>query len=38
MSFIPNQFAEDDGEQRITMAFNALPDGIDSWGYTVHFS
>jgi len=29
----PNQ-----GERRITMSFNAIPGGLDSWGYTVKFS
>ncbi|NUZ06072.1 TIGR02466 family protein [Piscinibacter koreensis] len=28
----PNQ-----GERRITMAFNAIPSGLDSWGYSVKF-
>jgi uncharacterized protein (TIGR02466 family) len=29
----PNQ-----GERRITMAFNAIPGGLDSWGYRIRFS
>jgi uncharacterized protein (TIGR02466 family) len=28
----PNQ-----GERRITMSFNAIPDGLDSWGYAIKF-
>lgn len=26
------------GEQRVSMAFNAIPDQLDSWGYKVRFS
>jgi len=26
------------GERRITMAFNAIPARLDSWGYTISFS
>jgi hypothetical protein len=26
------------GERRITMSFNAIPGGLDSWGYGVKFS
>ena len=29
----PNQ-----GERRITLSFNAIPSGLDSWGYAVKFS
>jgi hypothetical protein len=29
----PNQ-----GERRITLSFNAIPGGLDSWGYTIKFS
>ena len=29
----PNQ-----GERRITMSFNAIPSGLDSWGYKISFS
>jgi hypothetical protein len=25
------------GERRITLSFNAIPDGLDSWGYKVKF-
>jgi hypothetical protein len=28
----PNQ-----GERRITMSFNAIPNGLDSWGYAIKF-
>jgi hypothetical protein len=28
----PNQ-----GERRITMSFNAIPGGLDSWGYAIKF-
>lgn len=37
-SYMLHEVPKNEGEQRITMAFNALPDRIDSWGYTVHFS
>jgi hypothetical protein len=26
------------GERRITLAFNAIPARLDSWGYTIGFS
>jgi hypothetical protein len=26
------------GERRITLAFNAIPLRLDSWGYVVRFS
>jgi uncharacterized protein (TIGR02466 family) len=26
------------GERRITMAFNAIPTGLESWGYRIGFS
>jgi len=26
------------GERRITLAFNAIPTGLDSWGYRIQFS
>jgi hypothetical protein len=29
----PNQ-----GERRITLSFNAIPGGLESWGYGIKFS
>jgi len=26
------------GERRITMSFNGIPTGLDSWGYKISFS
>ncbi|MGF1502350.1 MAG: TIGR02466 family protein [Paracoccaceae bacterium] len=37
-SFMLHEVPKNQGEQRITMAFNALPDRLDSWGYQVRFS
>jgi hypothetical protein len=25
------------GDRRITMAFNAIPTGLESWGYKISF-
>ena len=35
---IPDTVPPNAGERRITLAFNAIPARLDSWGYTVGFS
>ena len=37
-SYLLHEVPRNEGAQRITMAFNALPDRLDSWGYTVRFT
>jgi hypothetical protein len=27
-----------EGERRITLSFNAIPGGLESWGYKMSFS
>ena len=36
-SYLLHEVPRNQGGQRITMAFNAIPDRLDSWGYTVSF-
>lgn len=36
-SYLLHEVPKNEGGRRITMAFNALPDRLDSWGYTVRF-
>lgn len=37
-SYLMHAVPPNAGERRITMAFNAIPARIESWGYTVRFS
>jgi uncharacterized protein (TIGR02466 family) len=37
-SFLMHAVPPNEGEQRITMALNAIPAQLDSWGYTIKFS
>ena len=36
-SYLLHEVPRNAGGQRITLAFNAIPDRLDSWGYTVSF-
>lgn len=37
-SYLLHAVPPNPGERRITMAFNAIPAGVDSWGYKIAFS
>ncbi|MCG8443909.1 MAG: 2OG-Fe(II) oxygenase family protein [Caulobacterales bacterium] len=37
-SYMLHEAPKNEGGERITMALNALPDRLDSWGYSVRFS
>ena len=37
-SYLMHAVPPNPGERRITMAFNAIPTRLDSWGYAVQFS
>lgn len=37
-SYLMHAVPPNRGERRISMAFNAIPARLDSWGYVVHFS
>ncbi len=37
-SYMLHEVPRNQGQQRITMAFNAVPDRLDSWGYTIGFT
>ncbi len=37
-SYLMHAVPPNPGERRITLAFNAIPTRLDSWGYTVGFS
>lgn len=36
-SYLLHAVPQNRGERRLTMAFNAIPNGLDSWGYRVEF-
>jgi uncharacterized protein (TIGR02466 family) len=36
-SYVLHAVPANRGERRITLSFNAIPDGLDSWGYKVRF-
>jgi hypothetical protein len=36
-SYLMHAVPTNPGERRITMAFNAIPTGLDSWGYKIAF-
>lgn len=37
-SYLYHEVPKNQGEQRITIAFNAIPDRLDCWGYQVKFA
>jgi len=37
-SYLMHAVPPNEGERRITLAFNAIPARLDSWGYAVNFS
>ena len=37
-SYLLHEVPRNQGAQRITMAFNAIPDRLDSWGYSIGLS
>jgi hypothetical protein len=37
-SYLMHAVPPNGGERRITLAFNAIPTSLDSWGYTIKFS
>ena len=37
-SYVLHTVPPNEGERRITLSFNAIPGGLDSWGYTIKFS
>ena len=37
-SYLMHAVPPNAGERRITLAMNAIPSGLDSWGYTIKFS
>lgn len=36
-SYLYHEVPRNQGEQRITLAFNAIPDSLDCWGYRIQF-
>jgi uncharacterized protein (TIGR02466 family) len=37
-SYLYHEVPKNQGEQRITVAFNAIPDSLDCWGYRINFT
>lgn len=37
-SYMLHEVPRNEGRQRMSVAFNAIPDRLDAWGYTVRFS
>jgi uncharacterized protein (TIGR02466 family) len=37
-SYLYHEVPRNQGEQRITIAFNAIPDSLDCWGYRINFT
>ena len=37
-SYLYHEVPRNQGEQRITIAFNAIPDRLDCWGYRINFA
>ena len=37
-SYLLHEIPINEGSQRITLAFNAIPNRLDSWGYSIQFS
>jgi hypothetical protein len=37
-SYMLHAVPRNEGEQRVSVAFNAIPDHLDSWGYAIRFA
>ena len=37
-SYLMHAVPPNAGERRVSLAFNAIPSRLDSWGYTIGFS
>jgi uncharacterized protein (TIGR02466 family) len=37
-SYLYHEVPRNQGEQRITVSFNAIPDSLDCWGYRIQFA
>jgi uncharacterized protein (TIGR02466 family) len=37
-SYLYHEVPKNQGDQRITVAFNAMPDSLDCWGYRISFA
>jgi hypothetical protein len=37
-SYLYHEVPRNQGEQRMTIAFNAMPDHLDCWGYRISFA
>lgn len=37
-SYLYHEVPKNQGDQRITIAFNAIPDSLDCWGYRINFA
>jgi hypothetical protein len=37
-SYLYHEVPRNQGDQRITVSFNAIPDSLDCWGYRINFS
>ena len=37
-SYLYHEVPRNQGEQRITVSFNAIPDSLDCWGYRINFA
>lgn len=37
-SFLYHEVPKNQGDQRMTIAFNAIPDSLDCWGYRINFT
>ena len=37
-SYLYHEVPRNQGEQRITVSFNAIPDSLDCWGYRINFT
>jgi len=37
-SYLYHEVPRNQGDQRITVAFNAIPDSLDCWGYRIQFT
>ena len=37
-SYLYHEVPRNQGDQRITVAFNAIPDSLDCWGYRINFT
>ncbi len=37
-SYLYHEVPRNQGEQRLTVAFNAIPDSLDCWGYRIQFT